>query len=172
MKKNILAVIILAATLINLTLTAVMLFVFVPTVKQTNNLITKVAQIIDLELEEESIKNDIVDVANIEEYDIADELTINLAQSPDGKGHMAKIKCTLSVNKKADDYKSILELIPKCESRIKEVITDEVSTLTFETFSSTIEKNSVKEKILERIQTEILNSECVMSITFEKWVAQ
>ena len=51
MRKNILAVIILAATLINLTLTAVMMFTFIPYTKNANTLVKNILGVLDLELE-------------------------------------------------------------------------------------------------------------------------
>ena len=51
MKKNMLAVLILILTIVNITLTAVLMFTVLPNAKQTDNLITRLMQIIDLELE-------------------------------------------------------------------------------------------------------------------------
>ncbi|MDD5935734.1 MAG: flagellar basal body-associated FliL family protein [Clostridiales bacterium] len=172
MKKNILAVIILAATLINLTLTAVLLFVFMPTVKKTNNLITKVAQIIDLELEDVVIKEETTDVGDVEGYKLSQDISLNLSVGKDGKAHLAKISGSVYLNKKADDYSKIKELMESYDDRIREVITDEVSKLTFEDFSNTEKKNETKNTILDRIQNEIFMSKCITSISFSQWIAQ
>ena len=51
MRKNILTIIILAMALINIILSAVLIFAIIPTANKTNQLVTKVAQIVDLELE-------------------------------------------------------------------------------------------------------------------------
>ena len=48
MKKNILAIIILAATIVNITLSAIMLFTVVPKAQRTDALIQKIVSIIDL----------------------------------------------------------------------------------------------------------------------------
>ena len=170
MKKNILAIIILAATLINLTLIAVMLFVFMPTVKQTNHVISKVAQIIDLELESVQVVEQEVEIGDEDTYLVADELTINLKLTEDGKTHMARAKASLTLNKKAEDYAKISELISQYDLRIQEIIIDEVSKMTYAEFIPN--KDVVKDIILTRIQTEIFNSECITGITFSKWVAQ
>ena len=52
MKKNILSVIIAALTVINVILTAIMFFVMLPTFQKTNNLITQVASVLNLELDQ------------------------------------------------------------------------------------------------------------------------
>ena len=52
MKKNILTIVIMAATLINLVLSAVMIFSVVPAMNKTSNLVDKVASVVDLEIED------------------------------------------------------------------------------------------------------------------------
>lgn len=170
MRKNILAVIILAATLINLTLTAVLLFVYMPTVNQTNTLITKVAQIIDLELESQAIDIKTIDIGELDSYLVADELTINLSPSGDGKQHMAVVKCSLSLNKNAEDYTKVKGLLEQFEGKVLEVINNEVSKMTYEEFIPN--KDIVKDVILKKLQTEVFHSECIVEITFSKWVSQ
>lgn len=49
MKKNILTIIIMALTVINVILTAVVLFSAVPAMNRTNNLIKKITEVVDLE---------------------------------------------------------------------------------------------------------------------------
>ena len=170
MKKNILAVIILAATLINLTLTAVLLFVFMPTVNQTNTLITKVAQIIDLELESQTIKEETIDIGDLDTYLVSEELTVNLSTGTDGKPHMALVKASVSLNKKAEDYTKVKGLMEQFDDKIQEIINDEVSKLTYEEYIPN--KDIVKDVILNKLQTEVFNSECIVGITFSKWVSQ
>ena len=169
MKKNILAVIILAATLINLTLSAVMIFVFMPTVKQTNNLITKVAQIVDLELEDVTIREDSVEE---EKYELTDEIPLNLSIGEDGKSHFAKLSCSVYLNKKAEDYSVIKGLMEQYEGKIREIINEEVSKLPYEEFFVTEKKIETKNVILERLQKEVFKSTCITSISFSDWVAQ
>lgn len=170
MKKNIITVIILAATIINLTLIAVMLFVFMPTIKQTNRLITKVAQIIDLELESESIVDEIIDISDVVTYEISEELTINLQKDADGTSHMARVKASLAMNKKAEDYVKINGLMTQYDANIREIINTEISKMTYEEFLKN--KDIVKEVILSKLQDDLFKSECIIGITFSKWVAQ
>ena len=171
MKKNILTIIILAASLINLTLMAVMLFVFMPTVKQTNHLITKVAQIVDLELESVVIKEPEVNISDFDSYIIEDKLTINLKNNEgETKRHFAQVNCSLALNKKAEDYKKIKELMTANEDRIKEVIREEVSKYT----SMTVLDNTdnIKSNIMQRLCKEIFNTECITNITFSNFVTE
>ena len=54
MKKNIFSVIITVLTVVNVVLTAIMFFIMVPTFNKTNNLITQVASVLNLELDGDS----------------------------------------------------------------------------------------------------------------------
>ena len=54
MKKNILTIVIMAASIINLILSAVLIFSVMPTMNKTSNLIDKVSSVIDLEIESQS----------------------------------------------------------------------------------------------------------------------
>ena len=51
MKKNMLAIVILAATIVNVVLTALMLFTVIPKAQRTDALIQKICAILDMELE-------------------------------------------------------------------------------------------------------------------------
>ena len=53
MKKNILTIVIMASTVLNLVLTIIMVFSIVPAMNKSNKLVDKVASVIDLELEKE-----------------------------------------------------------------------------------------------------------------------
>ena len=51
MKKNIFTIIIMALSCINVILTAVVVFTMVPAMNRTNNLVSQISQMVDLELE-------------------------------------------------------------------------------------------------------------------------
>ena len=51
MKKNMLTIIIMASTLVNLVLTIVLVFAIMPAMNKTSNLVDKVASVIDLEID-------------------------------------------------------------------------------------------------------------------------
>ncbi len=69
MKKNILTIVIMAASIINLVLTAVLIFSVMPAMNKTSNLIDKVASVIDLEIESKNEKNEQTPVENLEVFE-------------------------------------------------------------------------------------------------------
>ena len=105
MKKNLLAVIILALVLVNLILTAVLVFSIIPQTKKSNELIDQVCAAINIELEGGQNKDSsAVPIEEIAVYNITDNFTVNLADNGDGKKHYAVFSVGLSVNKTSESY--------------------------------------------------------------------
>lgn len=162
MKKNIITIIILAMAFINIVLSAVIIFVIVPTSNKTNALVSKVASIIDLELESPDAKAEQIAVSDIQIYDIKDKLTINLKKKNSNK-HWAIVYVSLSVNKKHKDTEKLYPIISDHENRIKEIITEEFARYTTDEVND--KKETIREQILKRIQ-EHFNSDFIINVSF------
>lgn len=107
MKKSLITIITLLLVLINLVLTALLTFTILPETKKANDLITKVAGAIDLDLTsgEATTANGSTGLADKEPYTITDSITVNLKNGSDGTAHYAVLsKITLTINKKSENY--------------------------------------------------------------------
>ncbi len=171
MKRNLLTIIILALGILNMILTAVIVFAVVPTTMRTNSLISKVASTIDLELESPSDKGENqIDIADIEVYQIPEDLTINLKNDAnDEKNHYALVSVSLSINTKSEDYKVLQPTIATNESSITEIINDEFSKYTVSTV--TANKENIKAEILDKLQ-KLFKSDFIISISVGKLVVE
>lgn len=89
MKKNLMSVIILALLIVNIALTAVMLFSVTSTNKATADVIARISGAMDMELSsaDGSAFKPQIPIENIASYDIADAMTIRLKQGEDGADH-------------------------------------------------------------------------------------
>jgi flagellar basal body-associated protein FliL len=169
MKKSIVTIIILAIGILNMVMTAVIVFAVVPTTMRTNNLISKVASAIELELEPTKGENDI-NIEDIEVYQIADDITINLKkEANDAKTHYALVSVSLSINEKSEDFKALEPTVATNESKIKEIIADEFSKYTVN--NVTENKEQIKINILKDIQ-EYFKSDFIVSISVGKLVVE
>lgn len=166
MKKNILTIIIMAITLINLILTALLIFVIVPTSNKTNQLVTKVASIVDLELESPDTAAEQIAVSDIATYEIEDKLTINL-KSTDENPHYALLYVSLSMNSKHEDYATFSAKMSDYDNNIEEIVTEEFGKYTMDEVQSN--KNAIKEAILTRIQ-ELFQSDFIINVSFGNMV--
>lgn len=166
MKKNILTIIILAIVLINAILTGVLIFVIVPASNKTARLVNKVAQVIDLELEETD-KGKEISVADLVTYKIDDELTVNLKKSSDGQTHYALVPVSLSMNSKHADYQIYSERMKDYEGVIKEIIADEIRKYTNDEVLD--KKNEIKNAVLTRLH-EYFKSDFITNVNFGNMV--
>lgn len=166
MKKNLLTILILALGILNMILTAVIVFAVVPTTMRTNALISKVASTIQLELEgSKNEDEEKISIADIETYNIEEKMTINLKNSPnDSKSHYASVTVSLSMNKKAEDYSKLKDSISANENAIKEIIRDEFINYTKEQVTSNEYKEKIKSNILMKIQ-EYFGSDFIAGIS-------
>lgn len=169
MKKNIFSVIIAALTVINVVLTAIMFFVMLPTFQKTNKLITQVASVLNLELEDKDSSGDeAYTLADLEEVPVAFEAqqTLNLATGEDGKLHYAMLDgYTLSINKKSKDYKKLNETVKKSQTKFTDIIRDVITSHTVDDISEDV----VKKEALEQIQ-ELLDSKVVVEVSITNFM--
>ena len=146
MKKNLMTVIILALVFANFVLTAIMMFTVVPTTQKANELITKVCEAIDLELNSgaaHGLTN--LPIDQIATYNVSggEKMTINLADD-----HYALVSVSLSINKESERYKdATTTILTEQESIIKNTINQVIRQYTKEDL-----KDSVK------VQNEICKS--------------
>ena len=146
MKKNLMTVIILALVFANFVLTAIMMFTIVPTTQKANQLITKVCEAIDLELNSgaaSGLSN--LPIDQIATYNVSggEKMTINLADD-----HYALVAVSLSINKESERYKdATTTILTEQESIIKNTINQVIRQYSKEDL-----KNS------EKVQDEICKS--------------
>ncbi len=169
MKKNLISIIILALLIVNIVLTAIMMFSVTGTATKTSALVDNITRALNLEL---TAKGDAgasaVPISDIATYDIA-EMTIELQQDAEGNQHFFVGSITLSMNTKDKDYKTYGGDMESRESLIKSEITDVISSYTVEDARSN--QDAIKSEILERIQT-LFNSEFVFNVAFSDILIQ
>lgn len=171
MKKNIFSIIILALVIVNLVLTAIMMFSVVPAAKKTNTLVTQICSVLDLELEANKAESgdDSISIDQIATYDIADQLTVNLKSGTDGASHYAVFSVTLSMDKENEGYKNYGEQIADKESLIKSEIIDVVSGFTLEEAQSNREalQDALKERLVKMFDSDFIIKVAFRDIVFQ-----
>lgn len=166
MKKNLISIIILALLIVNIVLTAIMMFSVTGASKKTAALVDTIATAMDLELvssqEEEVVEP--VSMADTETYSIVEPMTIPLKKSGgDDKDHYCIVSITLAINTKAEGYKDYGSDLSKQEGLIKDEINSVFANYTMEEARSNQEQ--IKQEILERIQT-MFDSDFIYNVSF------
>lgn len=172
MKKNIFSVIITALTVINVVLTAILFFVMLPTFNKTNNLLTNVASVLNIELDADSDaagdKN--FKLSDLEALPVAWEetSTFNLKTGADGKKAYAQLKgYTLYLNKEADDFDDVKELLTADTAQITSII----SSICGKHTEAELTQDLLMKEALEEIE-ELLDSKVVVRMALDGFVKQ
>lgn len=169
MKKNIFTIIIMALAVINVILTAVIVFTTVPAMNRTNKLIQQITEVVDLELESSEEKQDaIVDVKDRENHQFTNTtgtITINLQKSEDGNEHWAQLDAVyVTVNKASDDYEDLVTELDAKGSDVIDIVTDVIGSYDYEKISAN--KGQMKNDIVEKLQ-EFFGSDFIIDISFD-----
>lgn len=155
MKRNLISVIILALSIINFIMLAVIVFSVVPSAKKTDNLITQISSVLDLNLDgaasgEGEKKLALSDTAV---YTMPDQQTIPI-KSNDDKSHYVVVTAAISLDKTADNYKlydvTAKEGIASYESRIQDEIGTVISQYTVD--DANTKREEIKKKVTEAIK--------------------
>lgn len=164
MKKNMLAIVILAATLVNVALTTLMLFTVIPKAQRTDALIQKICTIIDLELEDPNAADYVeVPFTDRETYHLTDKITVNLKKAEgSSKNPYAQIEVTLMLNKKADSYKNVQPLLESYESVIRNIVSEEVSQYTTDDLDAN--KDIIQKTVRTRLSTEFGTTDLLIGV--------
>ncbi|MDD7403891.1 MAG: hypothetical protein SO170_09940 [Butyribacter sp.] len=172
MKKNIFSVIITALTVINVVLTAVMFFVMLPTFQKTNTLITQVAAVLNLDLDADEAAAGDAEVKMSDKSPVTvsweSQQTYNLKAGTDNKEHYAMLKgYTLYLNKNADDFEEINELLTADQAQITGLISNVIQSHTKEEATQAL----IEKEALEEIQKS-LDSKVAVQIVLDGFVTQ
>ena len=167
MKRNLLSVLVLALLVVNIVLTAVLMFSVVGTNNKVAALVTDIGTILQLDMGTANGEgNEELNMADIEMYNIADSMTIHLKTAEDGKDHYCIVSVALSVNTKNADYKQYGATIANYESLIKGEIDQVIGSYTKE--EAEANKEAISDEILTRIQ-ELYDSTFIVDVVFTGW---
>jgi len=179
MKKSFLNVITLALVLINLILTVLLTFSLVSTSKKTDDFISKIAGIIDLDVGTTSTgatqsDSTTVGIGDLEVIDVklsdgTTKITISLLDDA-GKVHQSMVSVALSLNKNSKDYTKLRANVDNGMNLIVSEVNKVVSSYSFNVVLSN--KANMEQQILTYLQDTMFQSDIVYSVSFTGLVVQ
>ncbi len=176
MKKNLLSLVILSLLVVNIVLTAVMLFSVLSTNKKTAAIVTDIAGILQLELNSGGDGAGAVSIADTEVYAIAEQ-TIALEKEESGteggdtKDHFAVVSISLSINMKHEDYEAYGADVVNKEDLIKSEIISVISSYTATEARLPEVQEKMCDEILERVQN-LYGSTFIYKVSFSNIMVQ
>lgn len=169
MKKNILTIVIMAASIINLILSIVLIFSVMPAMNKTSNLIDKVASVIDLEIESKSEEEKIVPMEDRDSTVITYENKVNInltKDTGDSSNHYAIISGVIvSYNKNEDDYADVKALIDGSQVYVNDIVSETIGAYTV----STISREAIKAEVIKKLQ-EMYDTKCIIDISLTDYL--
>ncbi len=171
MKKNLMSVLILALVVVNLALTALLLFTVLPQSKKANELVSKVASAIELELESGQVtSSSTIPISDLEVYAVngGNAWLINL-QSTDDKAHHAQIAVSLSENTQADGYKDGSEALASKEALVMDVINRVIGGYTADVLKN--DPQGAQQEILKELQ-QLFDDDFIVGVTFPTFTVE
>lgn len=166
MKKNLLSMVILALLVVNIVLTAVMMFSVIKTNSATAAIVTDIASILKLELDDGSGSTGSVSLADTQSYSIPDSMTITLKKEEgETKDHYAIVSVTLSMDTTHEDFATYGATIDTREALIKSEVISVVSGYTLS--EAQISQDQMCEDILERLQA-LFGSDFIYRVSFSE----
>lgn len=177
MKKNLISIIILALLIVNVVLSAIMIFSVVGTSRKTAALVDNIATALNLELTAGSTGYGMpaasVPLSDTALYDISEKMTIPLKVETDENGnetqHYFIANVTLSMNTKSDGYKEYGETIDTMESLIKSEIADVIQSYTLDEARN--DQDQIKQEILNRVHS-LFDSDFIFNVSFSDTMMQ
>lgn len=174
MKKNLITVLILAISIINLVFNILLVFVFMPSTTKVNKLITAISTVLDIELASQGGDENSFDISNIETFKVAQGESgvtlVNLASDGSGEIHMVQYGLSINIDKTSEDYAKISESMQTSTAMINEIASDIISEYTYVQVIDVSVKKQIRERILTSLR-ETFNTECIYSVSFYDWVA-
>lgn len=168
MKKNLISVIILALVLANLILTAVLTLSVLPQSRKANELIAKVCNAIDLDLEGGgyAAQEMDVDLDKVVNYSLngGNSMTINLKPGEDGQPHYAVVQVSMGMNSEHEDYKTYgtEEQLADKEGMLQDIVFSVIGAHTSEELQSN--REAIQEELLDSIR-KLYDSQFVYNVS-------
>jgi flagellar FliL protein len=173
MKKSLITLITLVLVLVNTVLTALLVFTILPETKKANQLITKVASAIDLDMSAgQSTGSTDTSLETTEAYTMADTITCNLKKDTDGTEHYAVLGVVLNINKNSDGYKKgtyTKDKMNTYDGVIKSAVTAVVPKYTLDQIQSNTEQvqDEIKDELANAFGGDVITSVRFSTATYQ-----
>lgn len=170
MKKGLINAIILALVVINLVLSVIMVFVFVPAINKTSNLVDKICTIVDLDIGEDSKEHkvDITKLSNVTvKFGEETESTVSLSPDEDGKTHYIRVSIVLGLDTTHEDYEAKSGSVDTAMGLVASSVLDVIGSYKY----SEIDKAKMEQEVLKELQ-DLFDSEFIYSVKFNQFTIQ
>lgn len=169
MKKNLITVIILALCIVNLILNIILVFVCMPSAQKTNNLITQIASVLNLELTGGD-SQPVVELENIGTYNVEAQV-VNLKDDGSGEKHYVQVGLTLELDMASEDYESLNTVLAGAQGPVFDEARNIIQGYTYAEVNDQGTQEKIKKQILSSLQKKYA-TQCIYRVSFSKFTTQ
>lgn len=169
MRKNLITVIILALCVVNMILNIMLVFVCMPSAKKTNNLITQIAAVLNLELTSGNAQPTVA-LENIGTYSVEAQV-INLKDDGSGEKHYVQVGLTLELDMSSKDYESLNTVLLGAEGPVFDEARNVIQSYTYAEVTDQATQEKIKKQILTNLQKKYA-TQCIYRVSFSKFTTQ
>ncbi|MGN0155199.1 MAG: flagellar basal body-associated protein FliL [Lachnospiraceae bacterium] len=169
MKKNLITVIILAICVVNLILNVMLVFVCMPSAKKTNNLITEIASVLNLELESNDGQPTVA-LENMATYNVEAQV-INLKDDGSGTNHYIQVGLTLELDNSSEDYEQLNTVLTDAGGAVFDEARNVIQNYTYAEVTDQEVQEKIKKQILSNLQKKYA-TQCIYNVSFSKFTTQ
>lgn len=173
MKKNLLSILILGLTVVNILISAVTLFSVMTTNLKTGKIVADVANAISINTGTGSAEGDVtqaeVPIEDIETYSIPEKMTIALKPSSNDANY-CMVSVFFSINVKHKDYKKYGATVADKEKIFRSIVNDVISEYTID--EARVNQTEMKKRILKKVQEAYSGSDFIFDVSFSDIVFQ
>ena len=174
MKKNLLGILILGLTFVNIIISGITMFTVMTTNQKTAKVVSDVANAISIDLGTGSSEGEVtaaVPIEDIETYSIPEKMTVALKPSAgDDEAHFCMVSVFFSINPKHKDYKKYGATVGEKENLFRSIVNDVISKYTID--EARVSQDEIKKEILSKVQEKYSDSDFIFDVSFSDIVFQ
>lgn len=174
MKKNLLGILILGLTFVNIIISGITMFTVMTTNQKTAKVVSDVANAISIDLGTGSSEGEVtaaVPIEDIETYSIPEKMTVALKPSAgDDEAHFCMVSVFFSINTKHKDYKKYGATVGEKENLFRSIVNDVISKYTID--EARVSQDEIKKEILSKVQEKYSDSDFIFDVSFSDIVFQ
>ena len=176
MKKNMMSIIILALLVVNIAMTAIMMFTIIPANRKTIALVDQISGAIKLDTAGTTPQGNgsgghDVSLADTATASIDESQTFQLKKGDDGEDHFLVCSVAILMDTTNEDYETYgADLIPGRQSLILNALSETIGQYTYEDVRALGQKG-VQDACLERLQ-EVFGSTFIYQVALSGYIVQ
>ena len=174
MKKNLLGILILGLTFVNIIISGITMFTVMTTNQKTAKVVSDVANAISIDMGTGSSEGEVaqaVPIEDIETYSIPEKMTVALKPSAgDDEAHFCMVSVFFSINTKHKDYKKYGSTVGEKENLFRSIVNDVISKYTID--EARVSQDEIKKEILSKVQEKYSDSDFIFDVSFSDIVFQ